>query len=73
MAAMTWPEGIRQLCHFSSAKSVYEDSSVMDRAHADYIYDYIDPYGLDLDIELEAKAKDLAVMKYVKQKESLKV
>jgi UV DNA damage endonuclease len=66
LAAMTWPKDIRQLCHYSSAKSVYEDESVMDRAHADYIYDYIDPYGLELDIELEAKAKDLAVLKYVK-------
>lgn len=73
MAAMTWPEGVRQLCHFSSAKSIYEDESVMDRAHADYIYEYIDPYGLDLDVELEAKAKDLAVLKYVKQLETLSV
>jgi UV DNA damage endonuclease len=73
LAATTWPEGIRQLCHYSSAKSLYEDSSVMDRAHADYIYEYINPHGLDLDIELEAKAKDLAVIKYVKQMESLRV
>lgn len=67
MAAATWPKGITQLCHYSSAKQVYEDSTVMNRAHADYIYDRIDNYGLDLDIELEAKAKEKAVQQYVKQ------
>jgi hypothetical protein len=39
----------------------------MARAHADYIYEFIDDYGLSLDIELEAKAKERAVQKYVKQ------
>ena len=39
----------------------------MVRAHADYIYEHINTYGLNLDIELEAKAKELAVQKYVKQ------
>jgi len=39
----------------------------MARAHADYIYEPIDDYGLSLDIELEAKAKERAVQKYVKQ------
>ena len=37
------------------------------RAHADYIYEEINDYGLDLDIELEAKAKELALLQYVKQ------
>lgn len=67
LAATTWPEGIKQLCHYSSAKQVYEDNSVMNRAHADYIYDKINDYGLDLDIELEAKAKEQAWYRYMKQ------
>jgi UV DNA damage endonuclease len=37
------------------------------RAHADYIYEFIDTYGLALDIELETKAKELALIKYMKQ------
>jgi hypothetical protein len=37
------------------------------RAHADYIYEYIKTYGLHLDIELEVKAKELALQKYLKQ------
>ena len=41
------------------------------RAHADYVYEPIEDYGMELDIEIEAKAKDLAVQKYVKQFETL--
>lgn len=66
-AALTWPKGIRQLCHYSSCKKVYEDESSIKRAHADYVYDQIDDYGLDLDIEVEAKSKELATEKYMKQ------
>lgn len=64
LAAETWPKGIRQLCHYSSAKKLHEDSSVIIRAHADYIYENIETYGMDLDIELEVKAKELALIKY---------
>lgn len=68
MAARTWPEGVRQLVHFSSCKTIHEDASQTNkRAHADYIYDQINDYGLELDIEIEAKAKELAVLKYLKQ------
>lgn len=67
LAATTWPKGIRQLCHYSSAKKLYEDASVIMRAHADYVYEPIEDYGMELDIEIEAKAKELAVQKYVKQ------
>lgn len=68
MASKTWPNGINQLCHYSSSKKIHEDSSVNIQAHADYIYEYINTYGKNLDIEIEAKAKELAVQKYTKQK-----
>lgn len=68
LAASTWPEGIRQLVHFSSCKTIHEDPKQTNkRAHADYIYDSINTYGLDLDIELEAKAKEKALFAYVKK------
>jgi len=71
IAASTWPTGIRQLCHYSSAKKLHEDASVIMRAHADYVYEQINDYGMDLDIEIEAKAKELAVQKYMKQFEEV--
>lgn len=71
LAAQTWPNGIRQLCHYSSAKKLHEDASVIMRAHADYVYEPIEDYGMELDIEIEAKAKELAVQKYMKRFETL--
>lgn len=68
LAAKTWPKDIRQLCHYSSCKQIYEDANQGNkRAHADYVYDRIETYGMDLDIELEAKAKELALLQYRKQ------
>jgi UV DNA damage endonuclease len=67
LAATTWPSDVKQLCHYSSAKCVFEDKSSINRAHADYIYDAINDYGLSLDIELEAKAKEQAWHRYMKQ------
>lgn len=64
LAAETWPEGIRQLCHYSSSKRNHEDNTVKIQAHADYVYEEIQTYGMDLDIELEAKAKERALLNY---------
>lgn len=67
LAAETWGD-TKQLVHFSSCKTIHEDASQTNkRAHADYIYEFINDYGLDLDVEIEAKAKELAVQKYMKQ------
>ena len=38
----------------------------MPQAHSDYIYDYINTYENNLDIMVEAKQKELAVLKYLK-------
>jgi UV DNA damage endonuclease len=66
LAAKTWGN-IKQLTHFSSCKTIHEDANQTNkRAHADYIYDEINDYGLSIDIEVEAKAKELAVQKYMK-------
>jgi UV DNA damage endonuclease len=66
LAASTWGD-ITPLQHFSSSKALYEDSSVINRSHADYIYDIIPDYGISADIEIEAKAKDLALFQYISQ------
>lgn len=66
LASITWGD-VKQLVHFSSCKTLHEDASQTNkRAHADYLYDFIDTYGLDIDIEIEAKAKELALLKYRK-------
>lgn len=67
LAASTWPKYTRPLAHFSSSKRLHEDSSVIERSHADYLYDIIPPIGTLFDIEVEAKAKDLAVLKYLSE------
>jgi len=64
LAASTW-HGVKPLQHYSSSKAIHEDSSVVNRSHADYIYESIPSYGIDADIEIEAKAKDLALTKYL--------
>jgi UV DNA damage endonuclease len=64
LAASTWGD-IIPLQHFSSSKALYEDASVINRSHADYVYDSIPDYGFDADVEIEAKAKDLALLRYV--------
>ena len=70
LAAKSWPKGIKQLVHYSSCQQLHEDETQTNkRAHSDYIYEHIETYGLSLDIELEAKAKELALQRYVKQNE----
>lgn len=69
LALSTWKT--RPLTHMSSPKTL-EDTSGKQTAHADYIYEEIKTYGQDFDIEIEAKAKDLAVIKYRKQFQILK-
>jgi UV DNA damage endonuclease len=67
LASTTWGD-VKQLVHFSSCKMLHEDDSQTNkRAHADYIYEFINDYGLDLDVEIEAKAKELATINYMKQ------
>ena len=60
-----WPEGIVPVVHYSESRSKERlDESIRPQAHSDYVYDYIDTYGNDVDIMIEAKHKELAVQKY---------
>ena len=63
LAATTW-HGFTPLQHYSSSKALYEDSTVINRSHADYVYEEIPSYGIEADVEIEAKAKDIALLKY---------
>ena len=65
LAISTWPEDIVPVVHYSESRSKEQlDESIKPQAHSDYVYDYIDTYGNNVDIMIEAKHKELAVNKY---------
>ena len=65
LAMSTWPDDIVPVVHYSESRSrEYEDPKIRPQAHSDYIIDYIDTYGNEVDIMVEAKAKELAVLRY---------
>ena len=64
LAMSTWGN-IVPVVHYSESRSKEQlDESIRPQAHSDYVYDYIDTYGHRVDIMVEAKAKELAVLKY---------
>jgi UV DNA damage endonuclease len=65
LAYTTWRK-VKPLTHMSSPRT-HEDEKSIATAHADYIYEKIQTFGLDFDVEIEAKAKDLAVIKYINE------
>ena len=65
VAVSTWPTDIVPVVHYSESRQrEQEDDKIRPQAHSDYIIDYIDTYGNEVDIMVEAKAKELAVLKY---------
>ena len=64
VAISTW-NNIVPVVHYSESRNIeQEDNKIRPQAHSDYVYDYIDTYGNRVDIMVEAKAKELAVLKY---------
>ena len=61
LAHSTW--NVKPMTHMSSPKTL-EDATGRATAHADYIYEEIQTYGLEFDTELECKMKDLALIRY---------
>ena len=63
-AAMTWGD-VTPVVHYSESRSIeHNDPKIKPQAHSDYVYDYIDTHGLDVDVMIEAKAKELALLRY---------
>ena len=68
MALSTWPKDIVPVVHYSESRREEQlDESIRVQAHSDYVYDYIDTYGNNVDIMIEAKAKELAVKTYMEK------
>jgi UV DNA damage endonuclease len=66
-AVTTWPKGITPVVHYSESKALHESNSkIKPQAHSDYINSMPNTYGFDVDTEIESKAKDLAILPYLK-------
>lgn len=64
LAVSTW-SGIKPVVHYSESKALHENNDkIKMQAHSDYINGPIHTYGIDVDIMLEVKAKELALLKF---------
>jgi UV DNA damage endonuclease len=67
LAATTWPKGITPVVHYSESKALHENNpKEKPQAHSLYIKSLPNTYELDLDIMVEAKAKELAILQFIK-------
>jgi len=64
-ARQTWTQrDSKQQCHHSNSRKNYEDSTANRVAHSDWYYTPFENYGEDVDVVLECKQKELALLKY---------
>jgi UV DNA damage endonuclease len=64
LAITTWPKGIRPEVHYSESRLLYDtDKKVKPQAHSDYVENLPISSKYDVDIMLECKMKELAVIK----------
>lgn len=69
LAMSTWPDGITPIVHYSSSKSKETGGKERPQAHSNFILEKINTYSQDIDIMLECKAKEQALLKYRKDHE----
>lgn len=66
LALNTWRDGIRPIVHYSESKRLHEnDDKIKPQAHSDYINELPNLYGNDVDVMVEAKAKELSILKFM--------
>jgi UV DNA damage endonuclease len=61
----TW--GVKPVFHFSSSRRQYEEPTAKREAHSDWVHEPINTYGKDVDIVLETKMKEQALLRYREQ------
>lgn len=63
----TWPPRITPIVHYSESKSQHESNSkIKIQAHSDYIRQLPNTYGYDVDVMIECKKKELAILRLLK-------
>jgi UV DNA damage endonuclease len=68
LAATTWPKNITQEVHYSESKALHENNTKEKlQSHSLYINSLPNTYGLDVDVMLECKAKELALLEIRKK------
>ena len=68
LAMSTWPDGIRPAVHYSESKALHEENDkIKPQAHSDYINELPNLYGMDVAVMVEAKAKELAILPFIKK------
>jgi len=66
VALSTWPTDVKPVVHYSESRSdEFEDPKIKPQAHSDYVINKINTYGNDVDVMIEAKAKELARARYL--------
>ena len=61
VAISTWGD-IKPVVHYSESRAIeYKNPKIRPHAHSDYVNGPINDYGCDLDVMIEAKAKELAL------------
>jgi UV DNA damage endonuclease len=66
LAMTSWPKGITPEVHYSESKALHEENSKLKpQAHSDYIRELPNLYGNVVDVMVEAKAKELAILPFI--------
>lgn len=69
LASTTWPKDVKQEVHYSESKALHENNpKEKPQAHSFYINSLPNTYGLDLDVTVEAKGKELAILPFINKK-----
>mgnify|MGYP003644778983 FL=1 len=65
MALSTWPRMIIPVVHYAESRSVeYNNPKIKPQAHSDYVVNEFNDYGHCIDVMIEAKHKELALLRY---------
>ena len=64
-AMESWDD-VTPVCHLSESRREEQQNDCLPQAHSDYVYKPIDTCGHKFDLMIEAKAKELALLKYRK-------